>query len=116
MNEWNKLDIGKIIVYKIKPELGGALMNEEVAIYGIDSRVPNIVKAINYPLALSSRISSVIGLVKSQEKEKEEYLKEPGDWYCKGYVSKQVMEELERIAKTVKTPFHEDLSSPSTFH
>ena len=116
MSGWNKLDIGKIIVYKSKPEVGTILTNETVAIYDIDSKVSSIVKGINYPIELPSRITSVIGLIKDQEKDKEEYLKEPGDWYCKGYVSKDEMGELERIAKASKTPLHEDLSSPCTFH
>jgi hypothetical protein len=112
MSKWNKLDIGKVIVYKSKSEL----RNEEVAIYDVDVIFPNIVKAIGYPIALPSRITNVIGLIKDQEKEREEYLKEAGDWYFKGFVSKDEMGELERIAKTVKTPSHEDLSPLSTFH
>ena len=115
MSEWNKSDIEKVIVYKSKSELGSELRNEEVAIYDVDAIVPNTVKAIGYPIALPSRITNVIGLIKDQEKEREEYLKEIGDWCFVGTVSKDEMGELERIAEAPKTPSHEDLSPQCTF-
>ena len=116
MNEWNISDIGKIIVYKNESVLKEELKNEEVAIYGVDPRVANIVKTIDYPIGFSSKITSVVGLVKSQEKSSERELAHSGDWYCRGYVSKDQMGELERIANASKIPLNEDVSSPDTFH
>lgn len=113
MSGWNKLDIGKIIVYKSKPEIGTRLTNETVAIYDIYSKFPDMIRGINYPIAFPSKVTSVIGLVKDQEKE--EYLKQPGDWCFLGRVSIDEMGELERIAKAPKVPLNEDLSSPDTF-
>ena len=94
MKNWNKKDTGKIIIFKT---LSGK-ESEEAALVRFYKEVPGIIKVIEYPLSLDSKIFH-LGLSKLQEKNKLEDLNEPGDWYCKGKVSKQEYKELERIAK-----------------
>jgi hypothetical protein len=124
MSEGTKENIGDIILYKSKSELGGELKNERFAIYSADSIVPNTIGFIEYPIKYDSKIYPPVliskfgkmGVLKNQQKESEEYLQKAGDWCFAGKVSKDEMGELERIAKAVKIPSHEDLSPPSTFH
>jgi hypothetical protein len=122
MKRWRKSDIGKIIVYKSKSELG-ELKNEKIVIYDVNSKVPNTVGFVEYPITLNSEVyprilTSKIGLVgiyKNQKKKSEEYLENEGDWCFIDKVSKDEMGELERIAKAPKTQLYEDLSPRYTF-
>lgn len=115
MKKWRKYDIGKIILYKNKSELGGELKNEKIVIYDVNTKVPNTIGFVEYPIKLTSKLG-YLGIDKNQKKESEEYLKNIGDWCFRGYVSKDEMGELERIAKSPKTQSYEDLSPQYTFH
>jgi hypothetical protein len=105
METWNKSDIGKILVYK--NENGFDKEYEIIAIYDIDSRVPNIVGFMEYPISLDSKIGH-IGLVKGDEKINRHYLKKHGDWFYVDNATKEERWVLERIALTEKVPLDED--------
>lgn len=108
MKHWKKSDIGKVIVYRTNEE---KRLNEKIVIYSVDSRIPNTVGFVEYPITLNSEIyppfiSSKIGLVgiiKNQQKESEEYLEKAGDWCFIDRVSKDEKWVLETIAKSPKT-------------
>ena len=102
MKNWKKSDIGKVIVYR--GELG---RNEEVAIYGVDSKVPNTLGVIDCPIplydspiALKSKIN-ITGIVKDNKQKGEEYLEKEGDWYFKRYASKEEKKVLKKVAKDI---------------
>jgi len=105
MSKWRKSDIGKIIVYR-----GKTSPDERVVIYDIDSRTPNTIGFVEYPISLNSKISfpflssklGCVGIIKSQKKESEGYLEKAGDWCFVGKVSKDERKVLEIIAKTPK--------------
>jgi len=115
MAHWKKSDIGKIIVYKSLSEFCNELKDEKIVIYGVNDKVPNTIGFIEYPISLKSNIGKV-GIIKDQEKKSERYLEKVGDWCFMGNVSKDEMEELERIAKAPKAQAYEDLSPQCTFH
>jgi hypothetical protein len=99
MKSWTKSDIGKILVYR--KEMGFE-QDEAVAIYGINSDVPNTVRIVEYPISLNSKIG-LLGLVKSQEKGGRKYLEKPGDWFYVDEATKEEREVLDKIARTPKT-------------
>lgn len=118
MSKWRKSDIGKTIICKVEleGELKGKLVDYKVIIYDVNPEVPNTIRFAEYPIILKHeigviespiRLESKIGLiyaVKSHQKESREYLKKAGDWCFLDRVSKDEMEELERIAKAPKKP------------
>lgn len=108
MSKWRSWDIGKIIVYREELPCTNNLMNREVAIYDVCSRVPNTIRVIecpipldDYPVSLKSKIS-LTGMIKCNEKKGEEYLEKAGDWYFKRYVSKEEKKVLKKVAKDLK--------------
>mgnify|MGYP001605253796 CR=1 FL=1 len=115
MKHWKKSDIGKRIIYR-DLLFGGKLVDEEVIIYDVNPDVPNTIRFAEYPIifkpgidVIQSPISleSKIGLayaVKSQEKEKKEYLEKVGDWFFVDRVSKDEMWVLDILAKAPKKP------------
>jgi len=94
--EWNKNDIGKIIIYSNLSK-----KKEKVAILEIYEDTPNTIGIVNYPISLNSRIS-LLGLRKSQEQKDSSLLDKVGDWCSLGEVSKDEREELNRIASYPK--------------
>jgi hypothetical protein len=102
MSKWKKSDIGKVIVFK----RDNGLM-DKVVIYNVDLKAPNTVGFMEYPISLDSEIHppyisskiGILGLVKDQEKKKEEYIEKSGDWCFLERVLKDEMRELERIAR-----------------
>jgi hypothetical protein len=102
MKKWNKKDIGKIILYR-----GEKGLDEKVTIYDVDSRTPNRIGFVEYPIALDSDIHplylssriGIVGLIKNQRKESKEYLEKAGDWCFIDKVSGDEMRELKRIAR-----------------
>lgn len=104
METWDKSDVGKILIQK----------DQIFAILSVDSRVPNTVGFVEYPIAFNPKLG-YMGLAKDREKKNIKDINELGDWYLLGKVSKEEMEDLERIANAPKVLSHEDLSPLSTF-
>ncbi len=97
MKYWNKKDIGKVLVYRTLYDQE----NEQIAIVKTYEETSNVIKAVNYPIALNSRLF-ILGLPKIQEKKDKNSLKNAGDWYFVKRVSKEERQELERILKSRK--------------
>ena len=104
MINWNKSDIGKILVYRKE---AGLEEDEAIAIYNICNNDSNTVRAIEYPIKLTSKIF-LLGLTKDQEKESREYLKKPGDWFYVDNATREERSVLEKIAKSPKILLDED--------
>lgn len=110
MKKWRKSDIGKRILYRGEADCSSNLINNEVVIYNVYAKTPNLVGFVEYPISLNSEIfpmglSSKIGkieIIKSQKKNDESSLEKAGDWCFLDKVSKDEMRELERIAKAIK--------------
>jgi hypothetical protein len=109
MKTWNKSDIGKILVYRKREELEGELeekleryaKDEVIAIYEINPRLLNTIGFIHYPIKLTSKFG-ILGLIRGQEKESKEDIKEEGDWAYIGETSREEKEVLYKIAKYKK--------------
>jgi hypothetical protein len=99
MIDWDESDIGKILVYRGEIKFRGEY--EVIAIFGVDSTVPNTVGAASYPISENSK-RGFIGLPKNQEKEGREYLEKPGDWFYVGDATEKERGVLEKIAKREK--------------
>jgi len=91
MSNWCKKDIERKV--KFLDEFG---KEGEVAIVNVYKEVPNTIRVVEYPISLKSKIFH-LGLPKEQEKEDSYGLKEPGDWYSEGKVSKDESDEIKRI-------------------
>ena len=94
--DWNKNDIGKIIIY-----LNLSRKKEKVAISEVYENTPHTLGVVDYPISLDSKIS-LLGLRKNQEKKDFSLLEKTGEWCFLGEVSKDDREELNRIASYPK--------------
>jgi hypothetical protein len=114
MRKWRKSDIGKRIVCRVKSDLGNKLEDKKVIIYDVNSKVPDTVRFAESPLIYHERMGDIqapielkskIGLVyvvKKQEKEGKEYMKDLGDWYFVDKVSNDQKRILKIIADSPK--------------
>lgn len=89
---WNKKDIGwRVLFSDASGKLG------DVAILKCYEQIPNTIMVIDHPISLYSKIY-LLGLSKEQEKVAPYILEKIGDWFYMEKVSKDVREELDRIA------------------
>ena len=95
MENWDQLDIGKIINYrkKVNDNLDS---KETFAICRIYPK-SDFLGVIDYPIELSSRYQ-VINISRNKERFNESALEYPGDWHFNGEVSKAELSVLEKIS------------------
>jgi len=105
MTNWDKSDIGKILVYR--KETGFKDEDEIIAILSVDSRVPNTVRFVKYPIRRKPEVG-YLGLLKSQEKENRKYLMKPGDWFYMDNVTEKEKLVLEEIVESSKVLLDEE--------
>lgn len=94
MNEIsNQKDLtGKIILYR--NELKGE--DEKLAVCGIAFENTSVMKVLEYPIKLYSKIRN-IGIVKHHQKQSKKDLEDVGDWYLIKEASRIEREVMERI-------------------
>ena len=91
MKSWTKRDLGKILIYKDKFN-----KKNQALIINYFPDFPGLLRLIEYPISLDSKIS-YFRLPKYQMKDNPDSLEAPRDWCYKERVSKQQLEEIERL-------------------